>query len=211
MYFSGSSSKVMISHINISSISKVVSIKHSNNSHLPANLLTSITHSRNTDSKINIPRHLNTDINNSSTLTSKTNSQCSTSIIDLINTGEDSSSLSSLVVIGKILMTLIAIFLPINNRSIMTTSISSVMELAGSSLILNTKSDHKGLKVAAHFLLKSMTNSLVAHERAVLSSLTLNNSFDCRAHKSVLSSLYLDNKGMEITQTMWKLLCIEVY
>ena len=199
MYFSGSSSKVMISHINISSISKVVSIKHSNNSHLPTNLLTSISHSHNTDSKINIPWHLNMAINNSSTLTSKTNSQCSTSIIDLINTGEDSSSLSSLVVIGKILMTLIAIFLPINNRSIMTTSISSVMEAADSSLILNTKSDHKGLRVVANFLLKSMTSSLVAHERAVLSSLILNNSFARRAHKSVLCSLCLDNKGTEIT------------
>ena len=199
MYFSGSSSKVMISHINISSISKVVSIQDSNNSHLPTNLLTSISHSHNTDSKINIPRHLNTAINNSSTLTSKTNSQCSTSIIDLINTGEDSSSLSSLVVIGESLMTLIAIFLLINSKGIMTTSIISVMEVADSSLILNTKSDHKGLKVAAHFLLKSMTNSLAAHGWAVLSSLILNNSFDRRAHKSVLSSLCLDNKGMEIT------------
>ena len=188
----------MISHINISSISKVVSIKHSNNSHLLTTLPTSITHSHNTDSKINIPRHLNRAINNNDTLTSKTNSLCSTSIIDLINTGEDSSSLSSLVVIGEILMILIAIFLLINSKSIMTTSIISVMEVAGSSLILNTKSDRKGLGVVANFLLKSMTNSLVAHERAVLSSSILN-SIDRRARKSVLSSLCLDNKGMEIT------------
>ena len=198
MYFSGSSSKVMISHINISSISKVVSIQDSNNSHLLTNMLTSISHRHNTDSKINIPRHLNTAINNSSTLTSKTNSQCSTSIINLINTGEDSSSLSSLVVIGEILVTLIAIFLLINSKGIMTTSIISLIKVADSSLILNTKSDRKGLKVVANFLLKSMTNSLVAHERAVLSSSILN-SFDRRARKSVLSSLCLDNKGMEIS------------